>query len=67
MNKLSFKALRAIKNMSQKEVAQKVGVSRMTYSNWERYKVYPDASQLIKLADIFECSLDTFYFPIKAS
>lgn len=67
MNKLSLKALRATKNMSQNEVAQKLGISRMTYAKWERYETYPDAMQLIELADIFECSLDTFYFPLRAS
>lgn len=63
MHKLPLKALRAIKGMTQKEVAEKVGVNRMTYASWERYATYPDAMQLIKLAEVFECSLDAFYFP----
>lgn len=67
MNKLSFKALRATKDMSQSEVAKQIGVNRMTYAKWERYETYPDAIQLIRLAEVFECSLDTFYFPLKAS
>lgn len=67
MEKLPFSALRAIKKMSQKEVADAVGVNRATYASWERYDTYPDALQLIKLAEIFECSMDTFYFPERAS
>lgn len=65
--KLPFKAHRAMKNMSQKEVADAVGVNRMTYASWEKYDTYPDALQLIKLSEIFECSLDAFYFPNQAS
>ena len=67
MRKLPMRALRAIKNMSQQEVADIIGVNRMTYASWEKYDTYPDAIQIIKLAEIFECSLDTFYFPQIAS
>lgn len=67
MPKLPFKALRAIKGMSQKQVADAIGVNRMTYASWERYDTYPDAMQLVKLSEIFECSMDAFYFPQKAS
>lgn len=67
MNKLPFRALRAMKKMTQKEVAEKLNVSRMTYANWENYKTYPDVMQLIALSQIFECSLDTFYFPENVS
>ena len=67
MEKLPFRALRALKKMSQKEVADKIGVSRMTYANWEKYKTYPDAAQLVMLSKIFECSLDTFYFTLCTS
>lgn len=63
MEKLPFKAIRAIKGMSQKEVAIKVGVNRATYASWEKYKTYPDAMQLVKLSEVFMCSMDTFYFP----
>lgn len=67
MEKLPLKAHRALNDMSQQEVAEKVGVNRMTYSNWEKYETFPDAIQLIKLAQVFKCSLDAFYFPINAS
>lgn len=63
MQKLPMKALRAISGLSQLDVANKVGVNRMTYAKWEKYETYPDALQLIKLSEIFKCSLDAFYFP----
>ena len=67
LGKLPLKALRARVDLTQQEVADKVGVDRLTYGKWENYQTYPDAIQLIKLSEIFECSLDTFYFPLIAS
>ena len=67
MEKLPLKAHRALNDMSPQDVAEKVGVNRMTYANWEKYETFPDAVQLIKLAQIFKCSLDAFYFPVNAS
>lgn len=67
MDKLPMKALRAAKNMTQRDVANKLGVNRITYASWEKYETYPNAMQLIELSEIFECSLDTFYFPKRAS
>lgn len=57
MLKLSFSALRAIKKMRQKEVVDVVGVNTMTYACWERYEIYPDALQIIRLSEVFECSM----------
>lgn len=66
-NKMTLKVLRTIADMTQEQVADALGVSRATYIKWERYETYPDAKQLVKLADVFGCSLDHFYFPIKAN
>ena len=65
--KLPLKSLRAKVNLTQQQVASKVGVDRLTYGKWENYQTFPDALQLIKLSEIFECSMDTFYFPFDAS
>lgn len=65
--KLPMKALRARIDLTQQEVAERVGVDRLTYGKWENYQTYPDAIQLIKLSQIFGCSLDAFYFPLNAS
>lgn len=65
--KLPLKALRAKVDMTQSEVAKAIGVNRNTYSNWENYETFPDAIQLIKLSALFQCSMDTFYFPLNAS
>lgn len=67
IEKMPLKALRARVDLTQEQVAEKIGVDRMTYGNWENYKTYPDAVQLIKLSVVFKCSMDTFYFPFKTS
>lgn len=67
IDKLPLKALRSRVGLTQKEVADVVGVDRLTYGKWENYQTFPDALQLIKLSQIFECSLDAFYFPSIAS
>lgn len=58
MTKLPLKAHRALNDLSQQEVAEKVGVDRNTYANWEKYETYPNAIQLMQLAEVFGCSLD---------
>lgn len=65
--KLTLKVLRVKADMTQDEVAEKVGVNRSTYGKWEKYESFPNAVQFIKLAEIFKCSLDAFYFPLVAS
>lgn len=67
MEKLSLKVHRVMRDMTQADVATAVGVNRMTYASWEKYDTFPDAIQLIRLSEVFECSLDAFYFPTKAS
>lgn len=67
MEKLPLKAFRAARNLTQKQVAEQIGVNRMTYNNWENYETYPDAMQLIALSELFKCPIDAFYFPKRAS
>ena len=67
LDKLPMKALRVASGYTQKEVAESIGVSRVTYMKWENYESYPDALQLINLSTLFKCSLNTFYFPLSTS
>lgn len=46
-------------NFTQEEIAEKLGVSRQTISNWENSKSYPDIISVIKLSDIYSITLDT--------
>ena len=61
--KLSLKALRANKNLTQTEVANKLGITKETLSSWERYKTFPDFIALKKLCEIYDCKLDDIFLP----
>ena len=50
--------LRKTNNMTQMELADKLGISFQAVSNWERGNTMPDISKLPELADIFHISVD---------
>ena len=53
-----IKAARLEKKLTQEQVAEILGVSRQTISNWENEKSYPDIISVIKMSDCYEVSLD---------
>lgn len=50
--------LRKAHNMTQMELADKLGISFQAVSNWERGNTMPDISKLPELAEIFQISVD---------
>ena len=54
-----LKQARLALGMTQEAVAEKVGVSRQTMSNWENGKSYPDIASVITLSDIYGLTLDS--------
>ncbi|WP_293818594.1 helix-turn-helix transcriptional regulator [uncultured Parolsenella sp.] len=50
--------LRASRNMTQEQLAMLVGVSRQSVTKWEAERAYPEMDKLLKLCQIFDCSLD---------
>lgn len=50
--------LRKKNNLSQEELAEKVGVTRQTISKWELGETAPDINQAKELSRIFKVSLD---------
>ena len=53
-----LKSARAAAQRTQEEVAEALGVSRQTISNWETGKTYPDIVSVIKISDLYQISLD---------
>ena len=45
-------------NLSQEELAEKIGVSRQAVSKWELDETLPDTDNLIKIADLFFVSVE---------
>ncbi len=58
--------LRKKHNLSQEELAERLGVSRQAVSKWERSEASPDTDNLIALAKIYGLSLDELIYGEKA-
>ena len=55
---MRLKELRKLKNTTQTEIAELIGVKQQTYNGYENNKFQPDIETLIKLADYFDVSID---------
>lgn len=58
----NLKYLRKKKNISMKELADNIGLSRATLSHYENGNRLPEFESMIKLALYFECSIDELVF-----
>lgn len=50
--------LRATRNMTQEQLAMLLGVSRQSVTKWEAEKSYPEMDKLIRICQVFDCTLD---------
>lgn len=57
----NIKNFRIKNNMTQKELAEKLNLSRPTIGRYETDERFPDKDVIIQLADIFKISLDTLF------
>ena len=57
MNK-KIKLLREAQGLTQKDVADRLGVYPSAVTRWESGEKRPDLVNLVKLADMFDVSLD---------
>ncbi len=55
---LRIRELRTEKNATQQEIADKLGVSRQVFANWENEINQPDLHMLVSLADYFGVTAD---------
>ena len=53
----NLKKIRKSKNISQEELAEKVGVSRQSVSKWETSEAYPEMNNILELCKIFKCNI----------
>lgn len=51
-------SLRKKNNLSQEQLADKLGVTRQAISKWESNQSIPDMEKIMKLCEILDCSLD---------
>ena len=57
----NIKRLRLEKNLTQEQLATKLGVSAQAVSKWETSETYPDGAFLVPLANELEVSLDELF------
>ena len=55
---MRLKELRESKGLTQKEVAEIIGYSEISYARYENGKREPDISTLCKLAEYFNVTVD---------
>ncbi len=63
---MNLKYLRKKYNMSQEELAEKIGVSRQSVAKWENSETLPDIIKCNEMANLFETTIDNlinFSFP----
>lgn len=53
-----LKVLRKQNGLTQEEIAEKLGVSRQAIAKWERGETMPDIESCVKLADLYETTVD---------
>ena len=53
--------LRKEKNISQEDLAFKLGVSRQAVLKWESGAAYPETAKMIAMCKIFDCTLDELF------
>ena len=56
--KMRIKEFRLSKNLTQKELAEKLKVERTTVAMWELGYSSPSIQTLIKIAEILDCSVN---------
>ena len=53
-----IRSLRLANSLSQVELADKLGVTKQSVSNWENDNIQPSIDMLIKIASVFSVSTD---------
>lgn len=60
--KMTLKAARVNKSLTQLQAAEILGVTEDTVSNWERGKSYPDALMIKKIEKVYGVKYDDIIF-----
>lgn len=58
---MNLKEKRVSKNITQTELAERLGVSQSAVALWENGGAMPSSDKLPALAKIFECTIDELF------
>ncbi len=53
----NIKAIRKENNLSQEQLAEKLGVSRQSVSKWESSQSYPEMDKILLICKLFDCDI----------
>lgn len=67
MPRISLEAARVNAKLTQKELAEKLGISNVTVVNWEKGVTEPTLSQLRKISQLSGIPMDFIYVPDKSN
>ncbi len=67
MPKISLEAVRVNAKFTQKEWAEKLGVSNNTVVNWEKGNTEPSLSQLRTMSELSGIPMDFIFVPDKSN
>ena len=56
--KENLKKIRKDNNLSQEDLAEKLGVSRQSVSKWESGQAYPEMDKVIQICNLFNLNID---------
>lgn len=54
----NIKRLRVLNQYSQEKLAEKLGVSRQAIAKWEKGETFPDLTNFVEIAELFQVTLD---------
>lgn len=60
--KVTLKGLRAMRNWTQREAAEAIGVSVETWANYEKGKTYPDVPVIKSIEKVFDVTYNDIFF-----
>lgn len=58
VREMNIRTLREQHGMTQEDLARKLGVKYPAVSKWERGMAYPSMNTVIKIAELFQVSMD---------
>lgn len=59
---ITLKAARTNASLTQKEAAERIGVTVDTIGNWERGKSFPDALNIKRIEEVYSVRYDDLIF-----
>lgn len=61
--RVTMRAMRVNKGLTQEQLAKMLGVTKATVTNWEKGRSSIDATTFLTLCSIYECSTDDIILP----